>query len=390
MGDCNRQRFRPASLLLIVVIALAGGLPAPLLADDNAKRKQLEQLSGETSKLRRLLESFKSQRSDLQDNLQKAEIDIGTVQTKIRTIQQQLQQQQASLKSLQDQRSTLNKARQGQQQFIEQQILAAYQMGQQKKLKVLLNQEQPDKVSRALSYYDYFNQARTEQIESYINIISELNSLEPQIVNKTTALANARQLLSNEHDKLLSSKQARQQSLAKINAAINNNDQRLRQLNKDRAELELLLNAVEQTLANISIPGDFQPFHRLKGQLPWPVSGKPANRFGRQRNNTELRWQGLSIPSTEGSTVSAIHHGRIIFSDWLRGSGLLVIIDHGNGYMSLYAHNQSLLKEPGDWVNPGDVIATVGNSGGQQRAGLYFEIRHNGKPTDPRQWCKRV
>ena len=134
----------------------------------------------------------------------------------------------------------------------------------------------------------------------------------------------------------------------------------------------------------------YQPFGKLKGKLPWPVVGKPSNRFGRYRNGTSLRWQGLTIPSTEGNRVEAIHSGRIVFADWLRGSGLLVIIDHGDGYMSLYAHNQSLLKEIGDWVNPGDTIATVGNSGGQQRSGLYFEIRHNGKPTDPKRWCKRV
>lgn len=376
----------------MVIVALLGALlSGPTVAQDEAaQRQKLEQLSGETSKLRKLLSIFKGQRNNLQSDLQKSEIDIGKLQAKIRQIQQQLQREQDGLQSLQRRRKQLQSARQQQQAFIEQQILAAYQVGQQKKLKILLNQENPDKVSRALAYYDYLNQARAQQINSYIDVINELDSLEPQILDKTRSLTRARQQLSDEHDKLLLSKQQREQSLAKIDAAIQTNDQRLQQLNKDRSELEKLLNAVEKTLANISIPGDFRPFHNLKGQLPWPINGQPANRFGQQRNGTALRWQGLSIPATEGSTVTAIHHGRIVFSDWLRGSGLLVIIDHGNGYMSLYAHNQSLLKETGDWVNPGDIIATVGNSGGQRRAGLYFEIRHNGKPTDPRQWCKRA
>ncbi|MDC3332982.1 peptidoglycan DD-metalloendopeptidase family protein, partial [bacterium] len=124
--------------------------------------------------------------------------------------------------------------------------------------------------------------------------------------------------------------------------------------------------------------------------MPWPTAGKLANSFGSKRNGTTLRWQGVNINARQGSDVKAIHYGRVVFADWFRGSGLLVIIDHGDGYMSLYGHNQSLLKSPGEWVIPGESIATVGNSGGQKSAGLYFEIRKNGKPTDPKRWCKRT
>lgn len=385
----HKNRSLVLHLVAIALLSLCA-VYQPVADEDADKRKKLQQLSGETSKLQKLLKEFKTQRSNLQNNLQRSEIKIGSVQNKIRTIQKQLATEQKSLKSLQTRRGSLNQAKGEQQKFIEQQILAAYQVGKQQKIKVLLNQQEPDKLTRSLTYYDYFNKARAEQIDSYIDIISELDAIEPEIQQKTSSLTLAKQQLSSEHQKLLNSKKEREKSLSTINSAIKNNDQRLKKINKDRAELEQLLNAVEQTLANISIPGDYRPFKTLKGKLPWPVSGKPANRFGKQRNGTSLRWQGLSIPSTEGTTVSAIHHGRIVFSDWLRGSGLLVIVDHGNGYMSLYAHNQSLLKETGDWVNPGDVIATVGNSGGQQNASLYFEIRHNGKPTDPLRWCKRA
>ena len=382
----NRCILRVLAIALLSVCTIY----QPVADEETEKRKKLQQLSGETSKLQKLLKEFKTQRSNLQNNLQRSEIEIGSVQNKIREIQEQLAAEQVSLKSLQSRRGSLNKAKAEQQKFIEQQILAAYQVGKQQKIKVLLNQQQPDKVTRSLTYYDYFNKARAAQIDSYIDIISELDAIEPKIQQKTASLALAKQRLSSEYEKLLAGKKDREKSLSVINSAIKNNDQRLRKINKDRAELEQLLNTVEQTLANISIPGDYRPFKALKGKLPWPVNGKPANRFGKQRNGTSLRWQGLSIPSAEGTTVSAIHHGRIVFSDWLRGSGLLVIVDHGNGYMSLYAHNQSLLRETGDWVNPGDIIATVGNSGGQQNASLYFEIRHNGKPTDPLRWCKRV
>ncbi len=371
-----------ASLLLLV--------SAATLADDEAQqRQQLQQLNTDMQQLRKLLENFKGKRSDLQTSLQKSEVTIGSLQKKIRGIQRQLKTQQRELGNLQQQRNTLKSSKQEQQKFIQQQILAAYQVGQQKKLKILLNQENPDKISRALTYYDYFNQARTEQIETYITIIRDLNTIEPKIIEKTHSLSLAKTTLSREHKNLLAKKQQREKSLKKINSSIKNKDQRLRKMTQDRSELEKLLAAVEQTLANIKIPNDYRSFTSLKGMLPWPVKGKPINRFGRRRNASSLRWQGLSIPAREGSQVTAIHHGRIVFADWLRGSGLLLIVDHGDGYMSLYAHNQSLLKETGEWINSGDVIATVGNSGGQARASLYFEIRHNGKPTDPKRWCKR-
>ena len=322
------------------------------------------------SSLRKLLAEFKEQRSGLQHALQKSEVEIGAVQQRIRNIQQQLKQQQTELQSLQLQRQQLDTARQNQKKLIEQQVLAVYQLAITEKIKVLLNQQQPDKIYRALTYYDYFNQARSEQISQYLNIISELNTLESRILKKTETLTTAKQELDKARQSLLASQLLRRQNLAKINSAIKNNDQQLKQATKDRTELERILAAVEQSLANLSIPGDYSPFAELKGKLSWPVTGKPSNRFGYKRNNSGLHWQGLAIPATEGSKVQAIHSGRIVFADWLRGSGLLIIIDHGDGYMSLYAHNQSLLKAIGDWVNPGDIIATVGNSGGQQRRAI--------------------
>src|SRR5690606_28607021 len=130
-------------------------------------------------------------------------------------------------------------------------------------------------------------------------------------------------------------------------------------------------------------------FREARGQLPWPVAGKPVNRFGSPRGNSSLRWQGINIVASEGTTVRAVHGGRVIFADWLRGSGLLLIVDHGGGFMSLYAHNQTLLRNVGDTVRAGEPIATVGSSGGQPQAALYFEIRREGVPTDPAQWCRR-
>ena len=380
----------PTRWLITVLCSLLLAISQPSAADDaDNKRAEIKQLDKEMQSLKALLSRFRSQRSSLQNNLRKAEVDIGAVQQKIRFIQQQLKQQQRELQSLQHKRRELTTARQKQQKIIAQQVLAAYQIGQQKKLKVLLNQQQPEKLSRSLSYYDYFNRARSEQIEAYISIINELDVIEPKINSKAASLKTAKATLDQEYKSLQGSQKDRKKNLSQINSAIKTKDQHLKKIHSERTELERLLEAVEQTIANISIPNDYRPFAQLKGKLDWPIKGKPSNRFGSRRDGSKLKWQGLTIPSRAGTTINAIHHGRVVFADWLRGSGLLVIVDHGDGYMSLYAHNQSLLIETGDWVTAGDHIATVGNSGGQLSSGLYFEIRHNGKPTNPVRWCRR-
>ncbi|MGK0440998.1 MAG: septal ring factor EnvC (AmiA/AmiB activator) [Pseudohongiellaceae bacterium] len=357
--------------------------------DSEEKQQQLKQLNYQVTQLKKLLSGFKSKRSGLQSELRLSEVNIGQLQKQIRNTQKQLTNEQTELKKLQAKRHDLLGQKREQQQQIEQQIRSAFQIGQQKKLKVLLNQEDPEKLSRALSYYDYFNRARANQVRAYADTISELNTLESAIQMRSDNLKKAKVQLQQEHKALVSNKVSREKNLAKINYRIKDKDQLLKKLNSDRQELEELIDAVEQTIANISIPSDYRPFAQLKGKLPWPISGKPSNRFGSSRSGSKLRWQGINIPSNPGTNIKAIHHGRVVFADWLRGSGLLLIIDHGDGYMSLYAHSQSLLSETGDWVGTGETIATAGNSGGQQQTGLYFEIRHNGKPSNPHKWCKR-
>lgn len=399
--------FKTRDLLLIVccsVFSIAAGA-----ADDNRTQTQgqLEKLKAEIGKLQSSLQQFKDERSRLQGDLRKSEVDIGDSQKKILQIQQQLEQQQQELQKLQEHRKQLQQAKTGQQERIGRQVRAAYEMGEQNKLKALLNQEEPDKISRAMVYYDYFNRARADQIEAYIGVISQLDNMQPQIEAKTESLRTAKADLDQQHKQLIGAKQERERTFAKLNATIQNKDDQLKQMARDRGALEQVLRKIEReaealaraqstksnsggkTLSNIPIISG-RPFRELRGQLPWPVAGRADNRFGGQRGNSEMRWQGVNISAREGETVRAIHNGRVVFAEWLRGSGLLIIIDHGDGYLSLYAHNQTLLRSVGDAIKGGDAIATVGNSGGQEQAGLYFEIRHKGVPTDPANWCRRV
>jgi len=154
----------------------------------------------------------------------------------------------------------------------------------------------------------------------------------------------------------------------------------------DRQQLEDLLSSVEEAIADLDLPEATTPIKQLKGKLPWPTQGEIVRNFGSRDTSSGSRWKGVLIRAKEGNEVHAIHYGHVVFADWLRGFGLLLIIDHGNGYMSLYGHNQSIYKQTGDWVASNEVVSSVGNSGGRDNTGLYFEIRRNGKPQNPKSW----
>ena len=388
---------------IIILATIASTATIAIGAENADTRQQLDQIKNEIGKLQQALQQFKDERSKLRGDLQKSETDISATQKKIQQIQQQLQQQQQQLEKLQQQRQSLQQSKSAQQQQIARQVQAAYELGRQDKLKALLNQEDPAKIGRTLAYYDYFNRARAEQIDAYIDLISKLDLLQPQIEQKAQELQTAKTELDAQRKELLGARAERSRTLAQLNNTIQSRDEQLRQRARDRDALEQVLRKIERdsreretkqrnAIASSQLEPILsgQPFRELRGRLPWPVVGKAVNQFGSLREGSDMRWQGININAREGETVRAIHNGRVVFADWLRGSGLLIIVDHGDGYLSLYAHNQTLLRSSGDAVKAGDAIATVGNSGGEQQVGLYFEIRHKGVPTDPADWCRRA
>lgn len=348
----------------------------------------LKKLKGNITQLQQQIGKDRSQHKSLQKNLRDSEINIGLLKQKAREVQADIGTLEQELKALNDQRDELDSARLNQQRLITQQIVAAYRIGRERKLKVLLNQEQPDRIARALTYYDYFNRARADYVTQYRQTIDALDAIKPEITTKTDALLAVRDRLMKQRREIHTQQTERQKALMQLSSAIQNKDAKLKKLQKDSKELERLVYAVDQTINNLKIPADYRPFKTARGRMPWPVPGNIVNAFGSIRAGSDLRWQGVMIAAREGTAVHAIHHGRVVFADWFRGKGLLVIIDHGDGYMSLYAHNQSLLRQTGDWVNTGEQIATIGMSGGLSRASLYFEIRERGQPADPKRWCR--
>ncbi len=402
------------------------------MADERADaRKQIEAARQDVAELQKLLKQIEQEKSTVQKQLQTTESEMGQLEKQVDSLQQEIDRSEAELERLNDEKATLEGARIEQQRLIGIQARAAYQSGRQEYLKLLLNQQNPEKFSRTLTYYDYLSKARFEQLESFNETLRQLAGVEAGIEQQQATLAEQQDGLKQRRAQLAEVREERQLALAKLDKDLSSRDQKLKARKQEQAQLERVLKTIEETLARqareaeqarqralalarereqeqarqqqadspspapsgpivSSAGGNFGgPFAKAKGKLPWPVDGRLVARYGTPRGgDARTKWDGVLIGANIGTQVRAVHGGRVVFADWLRGAGLLVILDHGNGYLSLYGHNQSLLRDAGDIVKAGDPIATVGNSGGQDAAALYFAIRQQGRPSDPAQWCR--
>ena len=244
-------------------------------------------------------------------------------------------------------------------------------------------------IGRTLTYYDYFHKARSHNINEAITTVKELQQLSDKIKLKTDNLKISQKQQQIEKQKLEDDFINRASVVQELAKEIADSGVRLKKMRLDEQTLQQLLNQIQDIMPTLLTEIDKrEPFALRRGRLNWPLKGKVKRLFGKSRQIAGLKWNGVIIPGSEGQDVRSISHGRVAYADWLRGYGLLVIIDHGDGFMSLYGHNQALYKETGDWVEEGEVISTVGRSGGQLKSGLYFEVRVKGKPSNPVKWCK--
>ena len=348
---------------------------------------RLKALEKEISNYKETLDSTQGQKSEIEATLERNEQGINKLINEIDGIEKELETTNDRVSWLTERQKELLTVKSEQQYYIEQQVRAAYEIGSQEYLKVLLNQEDPNEIARMLTYYDYFNQARSRQIESYNLTLLDLDRVTQELAEETVVLESQRRALGAQQKSLANVQKEKQMTLKALISQISTTGSALLKLEQNRGRLEQLLDKLEESLANLDAPRSAQPFAGMQGKLQLPVEGRISHRFGNQRNQGKLRWHGIFIDAAEGESVYAVHYGRVVFSDWLRGFGLLMIISHGEGYMSLYGHNQALFRETGDWVSAGEVIAAVGDSGGQDKTGLYFEIRIDGKPNNPQNWC---
>lgn len=410
--------FRALFLILLTTVLV------PAFADEKADaQKQLEAARSDVAELKKLLEKLQQEQSGVQQDLQKTEREMGQLEQQVKSLQGEMQESEKELQRLDQEKKKLQGARLEQQRLIGIQARAAYQSGRQEYLKLLLNQQNPEKFSRTLTYYDYLSEARMEQLATFNETLRQLNNVEQDIARQQSLLQEHKASLDQQGEQLAKVRQQRQQALAKLNQEFSAGDRKLKARQQDQAKLARVLKTIEQTLARqareaeqarqrallaererqpehtgtaadnaplVSAGASYGgPFAKARGKLPWPVDGRLVARYGTPRGgDARTKWDGVLIGARAGSQVHAVHGGRVVFADWLRGAGLLVILDHGNGYLSLYGHNQSLLKNAGDLVRAGEAIATVGTSGGQATPALYFAIRQQGRPSDPAQWCR--
>lgn len=353
------------------------------------KKQELEILRQRMGELRQKLEQKQQEKDSAAKFLKDIEVRIGERAYVLNKINRHLRKQKRELKKLKKQQQKTRNKLASQRNILSEQIRSAYMIGQQEYLKLLLNQENPAAIGRTLTYYDYFHKARSHHIDEAVITIEKLDRLTAQVKIKTKELRESRKQQRVEKQKLEDDFIDRSIIVKAMEKDIANQGNRLKKLAADEKVLQQLLKEIRNIMPSMLTEIDKrETFAKRRGRLKWPVRGKVKRLFGKSRQAANLKWNGVVIPSREGKDVKAISHGRVAYADWLRGYGMLVIIDHGDGYMTLYGYNQALYKETGDWVEEGEVIATVGRSGGQKKSGLYFEVRVKGRPSNPTKWCR--
>lgn len=372
-------------LLSALALALVLGA-APSLADTEVTPAQIEDLKERIADIDDWLADAEDDRSALERQLASAERKISRLTRERRSLRQQAEQQQQRLRTLKEEEQSLTRTLDRQRESLKRQIRAAWMEGDAPAVKVLLNEIDPDRIARTMTYYEYLSRDTVDRLEAFRKSLQELKETRANVEATRVELARTEADVAQRQKQLAESRREREQTLAALKADIRNRQSEREDLESDRKRLEKLLEEVQQAIASIPSPNESQPFASLRDKLPWPVQGKVQSGFGDRYADGKLRRNGLLIGTGEDAEIKAIHYGRVVFANRLRGFGLITIIDHGDGYMTLYGHSSSLFTSPGDWVAAGEPIALAGRTGGTESPALYFEVRHNGKPDNPRRW----
>ena len=381
--DVERKPRRWVVVLSLLLTAAAGRLV--VAQGVRAQKASAAEVHKQIESLQRRVTREVTERDENARALRTLELNITASGRKLAKVQADLREQQAKRRSLGTQERQAGERLETERAALAAQVRMSYMTGRQEIFKLLLSQETPADLGRMLVYYDYFNRARSERIADVGAQVSELKDLGAESAGVERELAALEKTQSAELTALGHSRDERRDLLAKLDATIKDDNSEIARLADEEKRLRKLADEISQMTAGFPVDPD-QPFERLKGKLAWPVQGRLVGDYGQPRAGGPVKWNGVEIEASQGAPVRAVYHGRVEFADWLPGLGLLIIVDHGDGYMSLYAHNETLLKESGDWVEPGEAIAQVGDTGGQARPSLYFEIRKNGKPVDPHAW----
>jgi septal ring factor EnvC (AmiA/AmiB activator) len=368
-----------------------------------AKREELRELRGRIEAMQKRLAAAEESKSEAVDALQESERAISDASRSLRELAQQSRETNRRLAELQAASLTQESRLKSQQSLLAQLLYQQYLGGRADPLKLLFNREDPNQIARQMHYYSHVSRARSELIGNLRLDLAQVRELARETATKAAELAAIAAEQAAQRKRLEQEKRARSLVLTRISRDIQKQKREIGTLRQDENRLARLIEQLGRIISrtpprrtsatpqlrNERVPdasGTGSPFQALKGRLALPVRGELGNRFGSQRSDGGVVWKGLFIASRAGEEVKAIAAGRVVFADWLRGFGNLLIIDHGDSYMSLYGNNETLYKQVGETISGGETIAAVGNSGGNADSGLYFEMRHQGKPFDPLTW----
>jgi len=388
MGTLHRMmvwsQIRLLLLLALVSVPVFGQDPDLTLI----KERELEAVRDKISDLKTSMDRRAAERDRITGELQTAEVLIAERRNHLKDLERQRAFSEKKKAGIDQQLASRQSELAAESEQLAAQVVAAYTSGQQERLKLLLNQHDPATLGRVLTYYRYMSEYRGENIEMVNGFIAELADLQKQAAEEENRLAGLTRARTAELIELDAAQNKRQSLLVSLKSRIAQEGSEIDRLAAQEQDLARLIAELTSILSDYPITSE-EPFSKHKGRLTWPIAGNLLHDFGQPRATGSVKWNGVVLAAPRGREVRSIYHGRVVFADWLAGMGLLVIVDHGEGYMTLYGYNETTLKRAGDWVAPGDVIATVGDSGGQQQTGLYFEVRQGTKAVNPRSWVSR-
>jgi septal ring factor EnvC (AmiA/AmiB activator) len=370
----------PTSITLFLLMMFS------LAAIGNADSgKELDQVRSKIQRIQKTLQTSGGERTRAQKKLEEAERAEQEVQKELLQLRKERRATRQRLNELEHQVNQQKRSLGQQQDNLARQMRDAYMAGDDQVLKIALSQGNPGELGRMLTWYSYFGRERDRMISELQQQLAELGKAAAQIAAEATRLEAMEEEQADYLQELADAREERSRILAAIKSDISEQNASIKQLQKQEKELESVLSSLATNLASLPLL-EGKPFSKQKGRLQWPVQGKQLAKFGQSRADGLMRYNGVMIQADAGTNVHAIYSGRVVFADWLPALGLLLIIEHTDGYMSLYGHNQDLVKEAGQSVKAGETVAHVGNTGGQTRPALYFELRENAKPIDPAKW----
>jgi len=372
--------------LLPISLALAAKPATRTESDAKKAESELQSVKSEIERITKEVSSEQVERDRLTKELRSAEISVGKARENLESVRRERAERATRRATLASERRDAQTSIAKGRVALAGQLRAAYLIGQEEPLKLLLNQKDPARAGRMFIYYSYFGRARAQEIHSIEDNVARLDQLDTDLATEDAKLAELEKQQRAQLSEVEQARAHRTVVLANLEQESHTRAQNLEKLRSQQAGLEKLLRELREAMEKYPVEGN-DAFAHLRGKLAWPVNGRVIARFGETRAGG-VKWDGVLVATERGAPVRAIYQGRIIYADWLPGLGLLTIVDHGDGYMSLYGHNERLYKAVGERVAAGDAIASAGDSGGSNRPELYFEIRKGGKPVDPRPWFK--